>query len=387
MLNSSTTLFSFILSFFLLSPTFAEATSNTDSFIDSDLDGVQDSEDAYPFNEDLSQPKVRNDCLELHPICSTFQETFNSSELTLHNNSSYIVTVDFEYEVTNLQSTSELTDTFTIQPQESLAALKTSVINEDDYWELTWSYSYQLGDYTSNHAGDFIYELPYLKGDSYLVSQSYHGDFSHKTGANQYAVDFAMKEGTPILAARAGEVVQVIENYIGNGTNSYYFDKANVVVIQQDDGTHAEYVHIQRNGAFVEIGDKVEVGEKIALSGNTGYSTGPHLHFAITSPINGKSKTSHPFIMKSTEGLITEPAEDTFYTSSNELYIKQAIENNANTPPRLSNGSNSGSSSGGGVFYWPYLVTLILIMMRKLPINNNLKTKHHFKNKYQQKLQ
>ncbi len=382
MFNSSASLISVVLSFILMSSTLAEEASNIEAFLDSDLDGIQDSEDAYPYNENLSQPNIFNNCSAQNPICSINTETFNSVELTLYNNSSYVVTMDLEYESTNIQSIKALVGTFTIPPQESLTALKMSVINEDDYWELNWTYSYQRGDFNANHTGDFIYMLPYLKGESYLVSQSYNDDFSHKTGANQYAVDFVMDEGTLILAARAGKVVQVIEKYIRSGTNSYFLDKANVVVIEQDDGTHAEYAHIERYGAIVEVGDRVEAGQKIALSGNTGYSTGPHLHFTITSPLDGKSKTSHPFIVQSNDALITEPVKGTFYTSTNELYAQETAEesligNIDNITPDLSSGSSSGSSSGGGAFYWPYLFSLLLIMNRKYSLYSQYKTKLH----------
>lgn len=380
MLNSNTTLTSVILSFFLMSSVIADESSSLDAFLDSDLDGIQDSEDAYPHNKDLSQAKVHDDCSVQNLICSIYKETFNSVELTIYNNSSSVVTMDLEYESTNIRSTKEIVGTFTIQPKKSMIALQVSAINEDDYWELNWTYWYQQGDYTASHMDDFIYMLPYLNGESYLVSQSYHGDFSHKTGANQYAIDFAMNEGTPILAARGGKVVKVVEKFIRSGTNSYFLDKANIVIIEQEDGTHAEYAHIQRNGAYVEEGDHVEAGQKIALSGNTGFSTGPHLHFAITSPLDGKSKTSYPIIVQSNGTLITEPIKGSFYTSENELYIKPTIENNDNvTTPSLSSGTSSGSSSGGGVIYWPYLFALLLIVHRKRPLNNQLKLNSMFK--------
>ena len=57
---------------------------------------------------------------------------------------------------------------------------------------------------------------------------------------------------------------------------------ANYVTIGHDDGSQAVYVHLQMNGALVELGDWVTTGEVIGLSGNTGFSTGPHLHFKVS---------------------------------------------------------------------------------------------------------
>jgi murein DD-endopeptidase MepM/ murein hydrolase activator NlpD len=56
----------------------------------------------------------------------------------------------------------------------------------------------------------------------------------------------------------------------------------NVVVIEHADGTFARYYHLTRDGALVAVGDAVAQGEKIALSGNSGASAGPHLHFDVT---------------------------------------------------------------------------------------------------------
>jgi murein DD-endopeptidase MepM/ murein hydrolase activator NlpD len=136
--------------------------------------------------------------------------------------------------------------------------------------------------------------------------QGYGSRFSH-TGDEQYAVDFKMAEGTPVHAARGGVVARVEEaNSIGcwsSGCGSY----ANFVVVLHDDGTTGEYYHLMQNGALVEPGDKIRAGQKIALSGNTGHTALPHLHFAVYRASSWGRTQSVPVRFLSADGIVTEP--------------------------------------------------------------------------------
>jgi murein DD-endopeptidase MepM/ murein hydrolase activator NlpD len=90
-----------------------------------------------------------------------------------------------------------------------------------------------------------------------------------------------MDVGTYLTAVRAGTVVWVKGDYHMSGTTQYFLDKANVIKVLHDDGTFASYAHILMDTAMVKEGDKVGVGDKLARSGSSGFSTGPHLHFSI----------------------------------------------------------------------------------------------------------
>jgi murein DD-endopeptidase MepM/ murein hydrolase activator NlpD len=103
--------------------------------------------------------------------------------------------------------------------------------------------------------------------------------FSHK-GAFRYAFDFRMPVGTPVLAARAGTVVRVVDHFTRGGPSKSLASRANIVIVLHDDGTFADYVHLSPNAA-VKPGQRVAAGDRIGLSGNTGYTTGPHLHFDV----------------------------------------------------------------------------------------------------------
>ena len=124
----------------------------------------------------------------------------------------------------------------------------------------------------------YVYALPYPKGKSYLMVQGYNSGFSHRGRLN---LDFKMKKGTPVTAARSGVVVSLKEDATKGGTNSKFFRQANFVSIRHIDGSQAYYGHLQYNGVLVNIGDTVQQGQLIAKSGSTGYSAFPHLHFVV----------------------------------------------------------------------------------------------------------
>ena len=137
----------------------------------------------------------------------------------------------------------------------------------------------------------FVYTLPYPKGDKHLLIQGYKSKLSHK---NRLALDFKMKKGSPVAAAREGVVIRVEERYTKGGYKKKYLGKANVVVIRHSDGSQAMYAHLQHNGALVQVGDSVKAGQVIAKSGSTGYSAMPHLHFIVWGPVPGGGRSQLP---------------------------------------------------------------------------------------------
>jgi murein DD-endopeptidase MepM/ murein hydrolase activator NlpD len=126
------------------------------------------------------------------------------------------------------------------------------------------------------------YQLPFAKDASFAVHQAFGGGYSHTDPYNFYAVDFAMPVGTAIRAARGGIVMEMESDFDGAGTNlQRYGDRANYIRVLHSDGTMAVYAHLDLEGNYVSLGQKIDAGDLLARSGNTGFTTGPHLHFVV----------------------------------------------------------------------------------------------------------
>jgi murein DD-endopeptidase MepM/ murein hydrolase activator NlpD len=150
---------------------------------------------------------------------------------------------------------------------------------------------------------------PFAPDGQYPVSQGFQGERTHHTPDSEFAIDIAMPVGTPIHAARAGTIMDVEEDFNRGGENlEKYADKANHVRILHDDGTMAIYAHLDLASVNVRPGARVRAGQKIARSGNTGFSSGPHLHFVIQQNV-GMKLISVPFKFKAAEGSLVEPVE------------------------------------------------------------------------------
>lgn len=126
----------------------------------------------------------------------------------------------------------------------------------------------------------YVYGLPYEAGKAYCLVQGYFSSFTHQERA---ALDFKMKRGTKICAAREGEVIRVKEDGDRGGFKKRYRPYGNYVIIQHADSSRAGYWHLQKDGVLVNVGDKVKKGQVIAISGKTGFSFLPHLHFLVWS--------------------------------------------------------------------------------------------------------
>lgn len=134
------------------------------------------------------------------------------------------------------------------------------------------------GNILAKHNNDVVYELPYKKGTSFKIDQGYNGKSTHR---NKNALDFHMDEGTEICAIRDGLVVKAIDEHKKGCPDESCAKFNNFVLVLHDDGSYADYSHLQKGGALVKVGDRVKSGQVIALSGKTGIASGPHLHLEV----------------------------------------------------------------------------------------------------------
>jgi murein DD-endopeptidase MepM/ murein hydrolase activator NlpD len=138
----------------------------------------------------------------------------------------------------------------------------------------------RLGQVDADHDDDYLYRLPYASEASFPVIQGYASKLSHR-GAERFTVDFGMPIGTPVYAARDGVVVLVEDSHSAGCAREDCGKFANFVVVLHSDGTTGEYFHLDRASAAVRVGESVARGQVLARSGNTGFSTAPHLHFGV----------------------------------------------------------------------------------------------------------
>lgn len=180
---------------------------------------------------------------------------------------------------------------------------------------LEYSIAFHPGDPGARHRSDTTYRVPYAVASNFQVTQAFPDVVTHTSPDSYYAIDVAMPIGTDIVAARDGVVFDVASgNFTAGLDPERDGPKANVVQIVHDDGTYAVYAHLNTNTVRVRPGDRVARGEYIADSGNTGFSSGPHLHFAILRNA-GMRTESVPFAFEGANAERITPARGMLLTA------------------------------------------------------------------------
>ncbi len=199
---------------------------------------------------------------------------------------------------------------------QSLVLAEFEIIDTAYRYRREISYRAKFGDPRARPE-DYAYRLPYPTGLTFSVLQGFHGTFSHR-GSNEFAVDFDCPVATPVLAARPGTVIAYNAAAQGAGTTPEFLDykRTNFVLVLHDDGTVGEYMHLSPSGIEVKPGQRVERGSRLGLSGNTGFSSTPHLHFQVmTAGEDGASAQSFPFRLAVKPKRIEEPVQGRRYSA------------------------------------------------------------------------
>ena len=245
-------------------------------------------------------------------VCIDAEEDGDLVRLEARNLRNYPVTYTLRVRASNYAIDGPATVTRTLGPMESEAVMQLTPEGGGNKGQYRVYFEWTVGDKDAEHDDDYLYSLPYADGRSYRVLQGYGSRFSHK-GLEEFAVDFDMPEGTPVHAARGGVVARAIESNTRGCWEDGCGRYANYVVILHEDGTTGEYYHLKKDGALVEVGEKVVRGQLIGLSGNTGHTTMPHLHFAVYRATVWGNTQSIPVRFDSRDGIVQRPRRGARY--------------------------------------------------------------------------
>ena len=173
-------------------------------------------------------------------------------------------------------------------------------------YRFSYRYSILLGDPHAQPDAAARYRVPFGSGRAYRVSQAPDGIIvTHNDPQTANALDLVMPEGTSVLAARAGLVLEVFQP---SATRADLAGRGTYVRIFHDDGTWADYAHLSQPAPSLALNARIEAGAPIGLSGNTGQSSGPHLHFHVQRNEGGKI-ISIPVVFSTPSRSVVRPAQ------------------------------------------------------------------------------
>lgn len=221
------------------------------------------------FGVAIAQPKV-----------SFFTEKTSQGIVFYANNDEYCpVSTQLSFNMSNLKAATGKQSLFVIpaQAKKFLITSLNKINTKTCDFKFNYKFKSNYGDITSTSYDTlYEYDLPFTKGKSVVLDQGYNGTYSHQ---NENSLDFNLPLGSEVCAARDGVVVEIVQNNSKFCASKACIDFANYVTVYHSDGTFARYSHLQQNGVKVNVGDSIIQGQVIALSGNTGFTNGPHLHF------------------------------------------------------------------------------------------------------------
>ena len=245
-------------------------------------------------------------------ICVDEIQNGNDVELRARNLREFPITYTLSVRARNYSIAGPNTITRTLEPGESQKVLLLDGHEGGDSGFFRYDYKWTVGRKDANHDDTYLYSLPYAPQRSYRVLQGYGSRFSH-TGREEFAVDFDMRTGTAVHSARSGVVARIEESNSKGCWEDNCGQFANFIVVLHPDGTTGEYYHLDHNGVLVNVGDAVERGQKIALSGNTGHTTMPHLHFAVYRAVSWGRTQSIAVRFQGADGIIDHPRRGARY--------------------------------------------------------------------------
>ena len=245
-------------------------------------------------------------------FCVEVEEHDTYIEAYVENLRPFDITVQLDISLANAVADVAMPYAKTYPGQQRTPAFRLKRLDRGAAVQYKYSFQWLYGNLNARHDDAFAYALPYASGKAFPVIQGYDGVFSHQ---GKYAIDWDMPERTPVHATRGGVVVDVVDQYTEGGLADHLKTRANHILIQHDDGTLGNYVHLAPNGAFVAVGQRVTQGQAIGVSGNTGYSSGPHLHFEVFTVTPSLNRQTIPIRFRTKGHRAVELEEGRAYTA------------------------------------------------------------------------
>jgi len=248
------------------------------------------------------------------PVVVSTKEQGNGYIFYAKNRTNFPVTLTLDLsKMKNFKASEKLPCSIEVGPKAECKILNVDVVDRGKGASMLPHYSWVMGRVSARHS-DPLYRLPFALGTKAVVSQGFFGGVTHN-GRSCYAVDFNCPEGTKIYAARGGKVIAVDTSHNRGGFDVSFRKDANYIIIEHDDDTLGKYVHLKQYGSVVRVGESVQRGQLIGYSGNTGYSSGPHLHFSVSSvdPETKRLPVTLPFRFETAEGTVDAPKSRDVY--------------------------------------------------------------------------